>query len=220
MADRKPRILLSTDEEVAPWYFQAITAAGGEPVGGCLPEPDLSCDGLLLCGGGDILPSLYGQENRGSNPPEAGRDELEFPLVMEFFRMKKPIMGICRGMQVINVALGGDLIQDLPDEIRPFHSAGKRFISHLVRAQSGSLFEELYGPVFPVNSFHHQAVGRLGQGLYPLLWSESGVVEGMLHENLPLLAVQFHPERMTGEKLRPDTVDGAALFTYFLSLFH
>lgn len=219
MTDRRPRILLSTASDAAPWYSQAITAAGGQPIGGYLPEPDLSCDGLLLCGGGDILPALFGQENQGSDPPEPGRDELELPLAREFLRMKKPVMGICRGMQVINVALGGDLIQDLPAEIKPFHG-GTHFVSHLVRARSGCLFESLYGPVFPVNSFHHQAVGRLGRGLYPVLWSEGGVVEGMLHESLPLLAVQFHPERMTGAKLRPDTVDGAPLFRHFLSLFH
>ena len=219
MTEHRPRILVSTNPRQAPWYFQAIEAAGGSAEGGYLPRLSGDFDGLLFCGGGDIEPSRFGQENRGSNPPDLEQDAWEFSMISSFLAQKKPIMGICRGMQVINVALGGDIIQDLPPELAPFHGDGVHFRCHSVRSATGSVFHRLYGPVFPVNSFHHQAVGRPGRGLIPQLWSEGGVVEGMVHESLPILAVQFHPECMTGAKLRPENVDGGPLFSYFLSLF-
>lgn len=89
---------------------------------------------------------------------------------------------------------------------------------HPVRAAEGSLLRRLYGPVFPVNSAHHQALGRLGRGLSVTARSEGGVAEAVEHEALPLIAVQFHPERMTGAKARPDTVDGGAVFRAFLNM--
>lgn len=214
----KPRILLSSAREEPVWYRAALEAAGAVPVGGYCPQADLTCDGLVLCGGGDMAPAFFHQEDRGSDPPDLARDRAELALVDAFLRAGRPILGICRGMQVLNVALGGDIIQDLPDPVRPFHRAQGHFLVHSVRAAEGSLFERLYGPVFSVNSLHHQAVGRLGSGLVPLLWSESGVVEGFVHSSLPLLGTQFHPERMTGAKARPDTVDGGLIWDHFLSL--
>ena len=214
----EPRILLSSPPEEPVYYKAALTAAGAVPLGGYCPEPDLSCDALVLCGGGDIDPGRFGQENHGSDPPDLLRDETEFALVRAFMAAGRPIFGICRGMQVLNVALGGDIVQDLPEDILPFHKNSSHFLSHPVRAAEGSLFERLYGPVFTVNSLHHQVVGRLGEGLVPLLWSESGLVEGFLHQSRPILGVQFHPERMTGEKLRPELADGGLLWSHFLSL--
>lgn len=214
----KPRILLSSAPEEPVWYRAALETRGAVPVGGYCPEPDLSCDGLVLCGGGDLDPALFHQPNLGSDPPDRDRDRRELALVRAFLAAKKPILGICRGMQVLNVALGGSIIQDLPPTVRPFHRAEGRFLAHPVRAAAGSLFDRLYGPVFSVNSLHHQAVGELGQGLVPVLWSESGVIEGVLHQTHPVIAVQFHPERMTGAQARPDTVDGGAIWTHFLSL--
>ena len=132
----------------------------------------------------------------------------------------KPILGICRGHQVLNVALGGTLIQDLGPEGNLFHRRGleQKDRIHPVRSASGSLFDALYGAVFPVNSSHHQALDQIGRGLTPVLWSESGVVEGLVHTSLPVFSVQFHPERMAFGHRRSDTVDGAPLFQHFMAL--
>lgn len=215
-----PRILVSASEGGWENYENAILAAGGEPMGGYCPAVDTNFDGLLLCGGGDIDPTRFGQENNGSEPPDPARDAAEFALAEAFIKAGKPILGICRGHQLLNIALGGTLKQDVGDALRPFHSrcGGNADRVHAVRSEPDSLLDCLYGPLFSVNSSHHQALDAIGEGLIPTLWSESGIVEGMEHTSLPILAVQFHPERMTGTKSRPDTVDGAAIFKHFISL--
>lgn len=213
-----PRIQISGAAGTMSRYLAAVRSAGGLPFEGYAPAPDLSCHGLLLCGGGDIAPHYFGQEDRGSGPADLVRDEAELALFHAFYQAGKPIFGICRGMQLINVALGGDLIQDLPPDRKPFHGGGERSRIHPIRAGEGSLLHRLYGPVFPVNSIHHQAVDRLGDGLHPTAWAESGFVEAFAHETLPILGVQFHPERMAFDLRRPDTVDGGPLFTHFIQL--
>lgn len=199
-------------------YIRAIWKAGGQVRAGYCPEPDLTCDGLLLAGGGDIAPERYGQGMEGSLPPDPLRDEAELALFRAFYGAGKPILGICRGLQVINVALGGTLIQDLPEPVRPFHTGGRPDRLHPLRSAPGSLCEQLYGPLFLANSAHHQAVDRPGVGLKPTAWSESGLVEAAEHETLPVLGVQFHPERLTADRWGPAAADGSLLFRYFLSL--
>ena len=211
-----PRIQLSAPEEGADSYIDAVRSAGGEPVPGYCPDPDLSCDGLLLCGGGDIACELFGQPNRGSNPPDLARDRAELALFNAFYRAGRPILGICRGMQLINVALGGTLIQDLPRKV--FHVRDREDKIHPISSREGSLPHRLYGPLFPVNSAHHQGVDRLGEGLRAVAWSEGGVVEALDLPGYPLLGVQFHPERMSYANRRPDTADGGAVFDWFLSV--
>ena len=216
---RPLRIQLSGAAGGTDNYCQALSQLGACSLAGYAPEPDLSCDGLVLCGGGDLESTLFGQENRGSNPPDRVRDRAELVLFDAFFRAGKPILGICRGMQVINVALGGDIIQDLPPQVRPFHvPAGEEDQVHPIRAAEGSFLSALYGPVFPVNSWHHQAVGRLGRGLRAIAWAEGGFAEAITYTGRPILGVQFHPERLALCR-RPDRVDGAPLLSYFLSLF-
>jgi len=199
-------------------YCGAIRGAGGEPVAGYCSAPDLRCHGLLLCGGGDIESAWYGQEDRGSQPPDRARDRAELELFPAFYQAGKPILGICRGHQLINAAMGGTLIQDLPPVWAPFHGGVDHDLVHPVRAEEDTLLHRLYGPVFPVNSFHHQAVDRLGKGLRPIAWSEGGFPEAFDCPGYPLLGVQFHPERMSFHKRRPDTVDGGAIFAWFLAL--
>ena len=142
----------------------------------------------------------------------------ELALFQAFYGAGKPILGICRGMQLINVALGGTLIQDLPQEQKAFHCGGKADMVHPLRALEGSVLHRLYGPVFSVNSSHHQALGRLGRGLRATAWSESGFPEAVELPGYPLLGVQFHPELMSFGRRRPDTVDGAPIFSWFLAL--
>ena len=212
------RIQVSGDAGKTDNYTQALTQLGACPIAGYAPSPDLSCGGLVLCGGGDLDPALYGQEDRGSQPPDPVRDRAELELARVFSQAGKPILGICRGMQVLNAAFGGTLIQDLPPQSHPFHGGAGHDLVHPVRAEAGGFLHGLYGPLFPVNSYHHQAVDRLGEGFRAWAWAESGFPEGMSHDRLPILAVQFHPERMSFRHRREDTVDGAPLLRYFLSL--
>ena len=197
-AARSPRILISGADGKMSNYVRAVRAAGGTPVSGYCPPPDLSCAGLLLCGGGDLDPVLYGQPDQGSQPPDPTRDQAELELFRAFYQAGRPILGVCRGMQIINVALGGTLLQDLGDVRRPSHTHPQADQVHPVRAQPGSL---LHTP-----------------GLVLTLRAVDGVPEAIEHPSLPILGVQFHPERMSGPLLRPDTVDGAPIFRWFLAL--
>ncbi len=214
----KLRIQLSGDAGHMDNYCAAVRALGGQPLAAYCPEPDPDCAGLLLCGGGDLDSALFGQPNQGSEPPDPDRDRAELALFQAYFRSGRPILGICRGMQVINVALGGTLIQDLPDALKPFHRGRDRDPVHAVQALEGSLLHQLYGPVFCVNSCHHQAAGRLGEGLRATAWSEGGCCEALDMPGRPVSGVQFHPERMAFGLRRLDTVDGAPIFTRFLAL--
>ena len=213
-----PRIQVSGIAGKTNNYEGAVRNAGGLPFAGYAPEPDLSCQGLILCGGGDVLPSLYGQENTASSLLDLRRDESEQKLIHTYAQAGKPILGICRGMQILNVAFGGTLIQDLPQEQRPFHGGAKPDRVHPIRALEDSVLHRLYGEVFPVNSYHHQAVDILAPGFRAIAWSEGGVVEAMVHDSLPILALQFHPERMAYGNFRPDAVDAAPLLEHFISL--
>lgn len=215
-----PRILISArsaNPEAAVNYENAVRAAGGEFITRCYPEVDLSFDGLLLTGGGDIEPSRYGQEPNGSNPPDPERDRAELALARAYLEAGKPVLGICRGHQILNVVLGGTMVQDLGEHLNLFHRRMVEDRVHPVWAQEGSILHALYGSTFAVNSAHHQAVDVPGKGLIITARSESGVVESIELPDRPVLGVQFHPERMTCDHLRPDTVDGAAIFRWFLS---
>lgn len=215
------RILLSRSQSSAENYENALRAVGCEPVALYCPPVDLSYDGLLLCGGGDVDPARFNQENHGSTDIDPDRDAAELALIHAFIQAGKPILGICRGHQILNVALGGTLIQDLPGELRPFHTHDSSLPLdkiHPVRAAAGSWFEAAWGPLFSVNTSHHQAVEALGQGMIPALWSEGGVIEGTVHRSLPILSVQFHPERMSFGKARPDTADGAPVFRWLAEI--
>lgn len=213
-----PDILISTGGGDPAAYIAAVAAAGGAACAAYLPAYDPRWDGLILAGGGDMDPAFFGQENRGSREIDRARDRAELALLDAFLGAGKPVLAVCRGIQAVNVWAGGTLIQDLGEELNAFHSWEDGDKVHPIRAVPGTLMHRLYGPLFPVNSAHHQAVGRIGKGLIVSARSESGVVEAMEHESLPLICVQFHPERMTGAYVRPDTVDGGAIFTHFIEL--
>jgi putative glutamine amidotransferase len=148
-------------------------------------------DALLLPGGGDIEPSRFGAGllPNGSEMLDIARDELEFAVFEDFIRLGKPVVGICRGMQVINVALGGTLWQDLPSQRGLIHAApeGALPLNHVVLFAGGR--REI------VNSYHHQAVQKLGRGLRVTAWGADGIAEALEHKTLVIRAVQWHPEK-------------------------
>lgn len=218
----KANILISgsTDLSWLTRYEEAVTQSGGIPHAAYLPAVDAGYDGLLLAGGADVDPSYYGQDNRGSVEIDRARDRVELALTEAYLAAGKPILAICRGQQLLNTVLGGTLIQDLPLPHKQFHVHAQdreTALVHPIRATEGSILRKLYGEVFPVNSYHHQAVDSLGLELKITALSEGGLVEAMEHKSLPILCVQFHPERMTGALADPHTVDGGKIFDWFLA---
>lgn len=209
-------ILISTSPDGGANYEDAVRQSGGDPTAAYCPVWDHRYDGLILAGGDDMDPSYFGQEDRGSGGIDRDRDRAELSLVAACLAAGKPILGICRGHQVLNVALGGTLIQNLSPEEALFHRHQGQDKVHPIRTAPGSLLHRLYGPLLAVNSSHHQVVDALGDGLFPTAWSESGLVEGLEHRKAPVLGVQFHPERMSYARRRPDTADGSVLFNWFL----
>lgn len=221
-------------EEKCGNYIQALTQAGASVR--FLEDGDSGADldGLVIPGGGDINPKIFGQPNLGSSEIDDALDEKQLWAVDTFVRTGRPVLGICRGMQVLNVYFGGTLIQHLKNW--EFHTSPNQDLIHATKALPGSWLEKLYGSDFFVNSRHHQAVGKLGKGLIPVQYAASGVpsffgappgddmgvmepvVEGFWHEGLPVYGIQWHPERMCGCFKRKDTVDGLEIFRYFIGI--
>jgi putative glutamine amidotransferase len=185
-------------------YTDMVAAAGGLPV--LLPPlPGVAgvlarLDGLILSGGGDLDPASYGAaRDPACGPANPDRDNAELELARHALDAALPVLGICRGMQVINVALGGTLIQHLPDVVRhDGHSPEEgRHGSHKVSVASGSQLARLLGRTeADVPTHHHQAADRLGAGLIPTAWADDGIVEAVeLAEPASfMIAVQWHPE--------------------------
>lgn len=216
------RILVAGYPDRTINYCEALKDAGMEPItypdaayadAGSLSD---SFDGLLLPGGGDIDPALFGEKNYGSNNIDRNLDLIQFSLLDRFVKSAKPVLGICKGMQLINVCFGGGMIQHL--KTAPLHTWQEGDRIHSVIASDHSVLRRLYGASFTVNSAHHQGIGRPGRELRITLHSVDGVPEALEHSALPILGVQFHPERMCGRRARQDTIDGAKIFRYFKEL--
>ena len=175
-----------------------------------------SFDALILPGGGDIDPALFHQKDQGSRTIDPALDRLQLRFLRAFLEKGRPVLGICKGMQLINVFFGGGIIQDLPTG-RQHEYIGKDQV-HPTTAQKGSLLHSLYGESFPVNSAHHQGISEPGEGLTIIQHAPDGVPEAVIHSNLPLIGVQWHPERMCFSHSRTDTPDGRLLLAHFLSL--
>jgi putative glutamine amidotransferase len=197
---KTPRILISTGGGDPVNYENALRLVGGTPVSRYCPPPEPLYDGLILAGGGDIDPILIGEENQGSYDIDPRRDEAEFALIEAYRKADLPILGICRGHQMMNIALGGRLRQDLGPSLLWFHKTaaheGGGDALHRICTREGSNMEALYGPVTMVNSSHHQVLETPGDGMQTTAWTESGLMEAAEHSTLPIFTVQFHPERM------------------------
>ena len=201
-------------------YPEAVAAAGGLPLlcgEVCAEEMAEHCEALLLSGGSDLSPSYYGEEIlNDSVKVNPDRDEYEMKLAKAFLARKKPILAICRGFQIVNVALGGDLYQDLVEQ-KDLHHMDPA-LRHPVKAEEGSVLARIYGTDFCVNSTHHQAVRKLGGGLRATAFSPEGLVEAYEHESGLILGTQFHPERLTGKYWDDRTPDMNAYFAAFIRL--
>ena len=241
----KPMILVTTglgqqrgmdQRQLFQNYADAITAAGGLPVLALSEDEELTghMDGLFLTGGVDIDPSYYGEEKQEyCGKIDSVRDKEELRLFHSFAEAGKPVLGICRGIQMINVALGGTLYQDQGQECAaPGHENGT---IHTVDLLPGSLIDRLFGAPDPeadgkisgraaehtehriiTNSYHHQSIRQLAEDL--VISARSGrIIEAVEHKTLPIWAVQWHPERMTGPgRVTAEGPDMAPLFSYFV----
>ena len=213
----KPIIGITTYAEQTRWgvwdvpsalvpmsYVTAIRRAGGRPV--LLPPDDEAIDetletvdGLLFSGGSDIDPSFYDAEPHPSvNGTRPDRDRAELALMQAALDRELPVLAVCRGMEIMNVACGGDIVQHLPDVVGHEdhkHTPGV-FGDHEVDLEPRSRLGTILGERAPVKSHHHQGVGRLGQGLVESAWAEDGTIEGIENPSRPFaLGVLWHPEQ-------------------------
>ena len=187
-------------------YLNAVTNAGGIAVL-LPPQPFTSqtvesvldrLDGLIVTGGRDVDPARYGQPPHPStDQPATDRDDWEDALLLGAIKRELPFLGICRGAQVLNVALGGTLIQHLPDVVGSdrYSIGGDKFNEVAVEVEPGSELSELIGAGVAGRVHHHQAIDRLGDGLTVSARAEDGIIQAVELDAVPFgVAVQWHPE--------------------------
>lgn len=193
-------------------YVDSVVCAGGLPL--LLPsvDPELAgelvsgLDGLILSGGADVDPANYGAERHPcTEPADVERDAFELAAARAAREQGVPLLGICRGSQVLNVAHGGTLIQHVPDLTRDEHRDIARWnvAGNPVRVVEGTLLHELFGHTqFTVNSLHHQAVDRVADGFQVAAVDTAGIIEAIeATDGSPVLGVQWHPELLPSEGL-------------------
>ena len=184
-------------------YVDAVESAGGRAV--VIPPPEIgvdetlsTLDGVVFSGGADVDPSRYGAEpHPETDTPQARRDAGEMALLEAALDRDMPVLAICRGFQLLNVARGGDLIQHLPEEVG--HDVHKQvpgeFEVHPVEVKEGTRLAAIVGERSDVTSHHHQALGRLGDGLVETAWAADGTLEAVEDPSRRFtVGVQWHPE--------------------------
>ena len=227
MSELPPRAGLTTYRDQAAWgvwnepadllpasYADSVAAAGVVPVllppvlAGSAAAAESVLDGVhgvVLAGGADVDPARYGAaRDPQSGPPRPDRDAWELALVREALRRGMPVLAICRGMQVLNVALGGTLVQHLPDAVGsdahcPTVGVHGR---HDVQLAAGTIVQRVFGDVADAATYHHQGIERLGDGLVATGWTADGVVEAVERPGDGwIVGVQWHPEVVNGAPL-------------------
>ena len=206
-------------------YFEGVVLAGGIPV--LVPPQPVdadtvsrlldSLDALVLTGGYDLDPAVYGQQpHPTTDEPRTNRDAWELALLRAALDRGLPVLGICRGAQLLNIAYGGTLHQHLPEVIgHSGHRAGNGVFSKLsVRTVAGTRVAELMGDTVDVACYHHQAIDKVGEGLLVGAWDSDGVVEAVeVPGDTFALAVQWHPEKSLDDlRLFTALVDAARSF--------
>lgn len=212
MAERKPIIGITPykneeGEYIPKGYSKGIERIGCEAlvIGRATPLEDVErivagLDAMLIPGGVDVDPSCYGAERE----PECGKpdhvlDALQMKLFNACIKRRMPMLGICRGCQFINIAMGGTLIQDVPKRFGKVHQMvkGGSAFDHDVRIAPGTMLYEIMGGDLRVDSYHHQCVDRLADGLIPSAYAPEGFIEAFEapeESGSFLMAVQWHPE--------------------------
>jgi putative glutamine amidotransferase len=216
----------SEEGALLPWtYVTAIRDNGGRPVllppGGDAAEAEATVavlDGVVIAGGGDIDPAIYGAARHPKTEVAApDRDAWELAVAESAIRMGVPLLGICRGMQVLNVACGGTLHQHVPDLVGHEDHAGSAvgFGIHKVRVTSGRTVIAILpgGEYFAVPTHHHQAVNRLGDGLTAVAWADDGIIEAVeaITPGEFIVGVQWHPEQGADARLFRALVSAAEI---------
>lgn len=225
----RPRIAITNTKEIMDkrrltvtpeTYVHAVTASGGLPLMvpalavELVPELLATVDAVLLSGGHDVSPDLYGAKlDPATGELDRARDLFEIALVKQALAAHKPIFGICRGQQIINVALGGTLVQNItgtPIKHQQRPISGTK-TTHQVQVVGGTRLASLLQGAYAVNSFHHQAVAQVAPGLKVSARSADGVIEALEAPQQQLFSVQWHPEIMY-----PDHPAAQRLFQAFI----
>ena len=212
----RPLIGITTYAQEATWsywrqdaalipldYVDAVERAGGRPL--LIPpsedgvEETLDAlDGIVFSGGADVDPAAYGAEpHPETDRPHAHRDAGELALLRAALERDLPTLAICRGVQLLNVARGGDLVQHLPESVgHENHRAEPgTFSEHAITVKEGSRLAAIVGTAPDVRSHHHQSLGRLGDGLVETAWAQDGTIEGVEDPSRRfVVGVQWHPE--------------------------
>jgi putative glutamine amidotransferase len=202
-------------------YLRALETAGARPVvlapnwRGAQSAGELlaSCDGLLLTGGGDVSPELYGgRPGGGRDAVDSLRDAFELALLAGAARRRLPVLAICHGMQLLNVARGGSLQQQLPPAVAGDHGTREAWTRHVVRLRRGSRLAAAAGAaeLSACSSHHQQAIASLGSGLVETGWSDDGLVEAIEDAGAGwIVGVQWHPEDTAADDAEQQHVFGA-----------
>ncbi len=217
------KVLIAGKLEDVGNYIFTLKEAGLQPVVATQLPTEEGYDlndfsALLLPGGADVDPSLFGQENCGSRTIDKELDIAQLAMTDIFVKAKKPILGICKGCQVLNVYFKGDIIQDLDNNVHHQAYQGKE-VKHKARTEENNILYDLFGgEEIIINSSHHQALDKLGNGMRICQFSDDHVIEAIQHESLPILGLQWHPERMAYSKHVDGEADGTLIFEYFKKL--
>ena len=207
-------------------YFEAIIKAGALPI--LLPVADkedlkqimANVDGLLVTGGNDVNPSLYGEENTHSSPAELYEDLNDLNLINIALDTNKPILGICKGLQIVNVYFKGSLFQDIETFKKTNKNHNQHNLDPLVGLNSNtyptrfvkdSVLYEIFDESYNVNSFHHQCIKDVGKMLKVSAYSEDNIIEPIELAN-KIICVQWHPERLIHDEKHLN------IFKYFVSM--